>query len=69
MQAVCAVLLDKTGTITRGKPELTDVLVESSENTNEVLRLVALAALGSEHPLATAIVEGAKARGGCRKKE
>jgi Cu+-exporting ATPase len=63
IQAVRAVLLDKTGTITHGKPELTDVLVASEEKTDEVLRLVALAELGSEHPLAAAIVEGAKARG------
>src|SRR5438132_2570448 len=63
IQAVRAVLLDKTGTITKGKPELTDVLVASGENTDEVLRLVALAEQGSEHPLAAAIVAGAKARG------
>ncbi len=63
IQAVRAVLLDKTGTITNGKPELTDVLVASEEKTDEVLRLVALAEQGSEHPLAAAIVAGAKARG------
>ncbi len=63
IQAVRAVLLDKTGTITKGKPELTDVLVASGQQTDEVLRLVALAEQGSEHPLAAAIVEGAKARG------
>src|SRR6266852_2113219 len=54
IQAVRAVLLDKTGTITKGKPELTDVLVASEEKTDEVLRLVALAEQGSEHPLAAA---------------
>jgi len=63
IQAVRAVLLDKTGTITKGKPELTDVITLSSEQTDEMLRLTAEAEQGSEHPLATAIVEGAKARG------
>ena len=63
IQAVRAVLLDKTGTITRGKPELTDVISLSDIQPDDVLRLVAEAEQGSEHPLASAIVEGAKARG------
>jgi Cu+-exporting ATPase len=63
IQAVRAVLLDKTGTITRGKPELTDVFVLPAYQENEILRLAALAEQGSEHPLASAIVDGAKARG------
>jgi Cu+-exporting ATPase len=63
IQAVRAVLLDKTGTITKGKPELTDVLVLDDANEQEVLQLAAEAEQGSEHPLAAAIVEGAKARG------
>jgi P-type Cu+ transporter len=63
IQAVRAVLLDKTGTITKGKPELTDVLVLDGENEQEVLQLAAEVEQGSEHPLAAAIVEGAKARG------
>lgn len=63
IQAVQAVLLDKTGTITRGKPELTDVYVAEGGDVEEMLRLVALAEQGSEHPLAAALVEGAKARG------
>jgi Cu+-exporting ATPase len=63
IQAVRAVLLDKTGTITRGKPELTDVIVLPGKQADEMLRLAALAEQGSEHPLAAAIVEGAKARG------
>ena len=62
IQAVRAVLLDKTGTITRGKPELTDVITAEGVSDNEMLRLVAEAEQGSEHPLATAIVEGAKSR-------
>ncbi len=63
IQAVQAILLDKTGTITRGKPGLTDVITLASTDENEMLRLVALAEQGSEHPLAAAIVEGAKTRG------
>ncbi len=63
VQAVNAVLLDKTGTITRGKPELTDVISLPGHIEDDVLRLVAEVEQGSEHPLATAIVAGAKARG------
>ncbi|GHO62802.1 copper-translocating P-type ATPase [Ktedonobacter sp. SOSP1-52] len=63
IQAVRAVLLDKTGTITKGKPELTDVIMLSSVPEDDMLRLVAESEQGSEHPLAAAIVEGAKHRG------
>jgi Cu+-exporting ATPase len=63
IQAVRAVLLDKTGTITRGKPELTDVIALVEKEADDMLRLVAEAEQGSEHPLAAAIVEGARARG------
>jgi Cu+-exporting ATPase len=63
IQAVRVVMLDKTGTITKGKPELTDVFALPDTTTDELLRLVAEAEQGSEHPLATAIVEGARARG------
>ncbi len=63
IQAVRAVLLDKTGTLTNGKPELTDVLARPGVQSDELLRLVALAERGSEHPLAGAVVEGALARG------
>jgi P-type Cu+ transporter len=63
IQAVRAVLLDKTGTITKGKPELTNVIALSGTSEEEMLRLVAAAEQGSEHPLAAAIVDGAKARG------
>lgn len=63
IQAVQAVLLDKTGTITNGKPVLTDILTAPGYETQEVLRLIAVAEQGSEHPLAAALVEGAKARG------
>jgi Cu+-exporting ATPase len=63
IQAVRAVLLDKTGTITKGKPELTDVIPVAGRQVDELLRLVAEAEQGSEHPLASAIVQGAKAKG------
>ncbi|HKV86133.1 MAG TPA: heavy metal translocating P-type ATPase [Ktedonobacterales bacterium] len=64
VQAVRAVVLDKTGTITRGKPELTDVAVIGAGLTEaELLRLAAAVERVSEHPLARAIVEGASARG------
>jgi P-type Cu+ transporter len=63
IQAIRTILLDKTGTITKGKPELTDVVTISGILEQDLLRLVAEAEQGSEHPLATAIVEGAKARG------
>jgi Cu+-exporting ATPase len=63
IQAVRAVLLDKTGTITRGRPELTDVLALPEMAEAEFLRLVGAVEQGSEHPLAAAIVEGVKARG------
>ncbi len=63
IQAVRAVLLDKTGTITNGKPKLTDVEVVAGFSEDDVLRLAAQAEQGSEHPLAAAIVEGAKERG------
>jgi P-type Cu+ transporter len=62
LQAVRSVLLDKTGTVTKGKPELTDVQALPGVDAGEVLRLAALAERGSEHPLATAIVEGARVR-------
>ena len=58
-----AIILDKTGTITVGKPSLTDVLVLSGWDEGEVLRLAATVEKSSEHPLAQAIVEGALERG------
>ncbi len=61
-QAIKTVVLDKTGTITKGKPELTDVIVAGAWAADDLLRLVAAVERSSEHPLAEAIVEGAKAR-------
>jgi Cu+-exporting ATPase len=57
-----AIILDKTGTITVGKPSLTDVVLANEQNEQEVLRLAASVEKSSEHPLALAIVEGAQAR-------
>ncbi len=57
------VVLDKTGTITKGKPELTEVLPLSGFDERELLRLAAVADRRSEHPLAEAIVNGARSRG------
>ena len=56
------VVLDKTGTITKGKPVLTDLKVYDNFNENEILQLAASAENNSEHPLAEAIVNGAKER-------
>ncbi|GAI12915.1 unnamed protein product, partial [marine sediment metagenome] len=50
-----AVLLDKTGTLTRGEPKVTDIIAVPSSSQEEVLRLAASAERGSEHPLGEAI--------------
>jgi Cu+-exporting ATPase len=57
------IVLDKTGTITKGKPELTDVISEEPFPAEELLRLTAAVERASEHPLASAVVAGAEARG------
>jgi Cu+-exporting ATPase len=56
-------VVDKTGTLTLGKPKLTDVVIVGSLKENDVLRLVASLERASEHPLAQAIVQGAAERG------
>ena len=61
-QKLNALILDKTGTITRGEPALTDVVVPKGWDEAEVLRLAASLERGSEHPLGEAIVNGADAR-------
>ncbi|MGO4285036.1 heavy metal translocating P-type ATPase [Bosea sp. TAB14] len=63
LRDVQVVALDKTGTLTKGKPELTDIEPTETFEANEVLRLIASAENRSEHPLALAIVAAAKARG------
>ncbi|TMD22290.1 MAG: heavy metal translocating P-type ATPase [Chloroflexi bacterium] len=54
------IVLDKTGTITRGRPALTDVLALEDIDKDELLRLAASAERSSEHPLAAAVVAGAR---------
>jgi Cu+-exporting ATPase len=57
------VVLDKTGTLTSGRPELTDIVPTNGIPKEDLLRLVAAAESGSEHPLGEAIVRGARDRG------
>lgn len=54
------VVLDKTGTITEGKPKVTDIIVSSDINKNELLKIAASIEKPSEHPLSEAIIERAK---------
>ncbi|NIO76572.1 MAG: heavy metal translocating P-type ATPase [Armatimonadetes bacterium] len=61
-QKLDAIVLDKTGTITVGKPSLTDVIASGEFSEEEVLSFAASVEQASEHPLATAIVEGARER-------
>jgi len=56
------IVLDKTGTITAGKPALTDIHVTGTVAKNELLMLVAAAEADSEHPIASAVVMGARSR-------
>ena len=57
-----SIVLDKTGTITKGEPSLTDVVAANGANENDFLQTVASAEKSSEHPLAAAIVRGAEDR-------
>ncbi|MDR2246742.1 MAG: heavy metal translocating P-type ATPase [Treponema sp.] len=58
-----AMVFDKTGTITEGKPEVTDVVTAAGVDGNDLLRIAASAEKGSEHPLGQAIVRDAQNRG------
>ncbi|WP_272964557.1 heavy metal translocating P-type ATPase [Alteromonas australica] len=60
---ITTMVLDKTGTITEGAPKVTDVVIASAHNQDDVLSLAASLESGSEHPLAMAIVESAKEQG------
>ncbi|MBU8733064.1 heavy metal translocating P-type ATPase [Cytobacillus oceanisediminis] len=60
---ITAVVLDKTGTVTHGKPVLTDVIIEHNVEEKTFLQLVGSAEKQSEHPLAEAIVKGIKDKG------
>ncbi|WP_027166064.1 heavy metal translocating P-type ATPase [Mesorhizobium sp. WSM3224] len=61
--SVDTLIVDKTGTLTEGRPRLTDVVAAGGIDENELLGLAAALEKGSEHPLAEAIVEGAAGRG------
>ena len=63
LKDIKVVVLDKTGTITRGQPSLTDVVALDGFEEEAVLRAAAGVEAGSEHPLAQAIVTGARDRG------
>ncbi|HSK43597.1 MAG TPA: copper-translocating P-type ATPase [Candidatus Binatia bacterium] len=63
MEMVDTLVLDKTGTLTEGKPRLTKVVATDSVPENDLLRLVASLERSSEHPLAAAIVKAAEERG------
>ena len=62
-EKVDTLIVDKTGTLTEGKPRLVAVVAENGHDETEVLRLAASLERGSEHPLAEAIVRGAEERG------
>jgi Cu+-exporting ATPase len=63
LEKVSTLVVDKTGTLTEGKPKLLDVVPTGGLDANEFLRLVASLEQGSEHPLAASIVSGAKDQG------
>ncbi len=62
-EKLSSVVFDKTGTITRGEPALTDLLAFGGASQDEVLQLAAAVESGSEHPLGAAIVRAARQRG------
>jgi len=59
---ITAMILDKTGTITQGSPEVTRIHLVHDQNENDILQLAASLETGSEHPLALSITDSAKAR-------
>ncbi|MFO0890935.1 MAG: heavy metal translocating P-type ATPase [Isosphaeraceae bacterium] len=63
MEKVDTVVVDKTGTLTEGRPRLTSVVAASGRDEEELLRLAATLEAASEHPLAAAIAAGATERG------
>ncbi|MCG9804919.1 HAD family hydrolase, partial [Staphylococcus argenteus] len=60
---VQTIVFDKTGTITEGKPKVTDIFTENGISKMKLLQLTASAEKGSEHPLGEAIVRGAEEKG------
>jgi Cu+-exporting ATPase len=63
VQSVDVIVLDKTGTVTRGEPSVTDVVPVEGMTADELLAIAAAAERGSEHPIGEAIVREAEARG------
>jgi Cu+-exporting ATPase len=63
MEKVDTLVIDKTGTLTEGKPVVTAIVTAAGQDENEVLRLAASVERASEHPLAHAIVTAAETRG------
>jgi Cu+-exporting ATPase len=63
LEKVTTLVIDKTGTLTEGKPRLVDILPVDGFDGKELLRLAASVEQNSEHPLAAAIVRGAKEKG------
>jgi Cu+-exporting ATPase len=63
LRKVDTLVVDKTGTLTLGKPELASVVAAPGIEENEILRLAASVERASEHPLAAAIIAGAEKRG------
>jgi Cu+-exporting ATPase len=63
LEKVDTLVVDKTGTLTEGKPSLESVVAVAGQDESELVRLVASLEQGSEHPLGAAIVEAAKANG------
>ncbi|MEW9668069.1 heavy metal translocating P-type ATPase [Ammoniphilus sp. 3BR4] len=62
-QKLTTIVLDKTGTITKGKPDVTDIVVLNNNHKDHILKIAAIAEKNSEHPLAEAIVSSAKDKG------
>jgi P-type Cu+ transporter len=62
LERIDTIVIDKTGTLTEGRPKLTSITTAPDVDENTLLRLAASVEKGSEHPLARAIVEAAKAR-------
>src|SRR5690606_19505850 len=63
MEKVGTLVVDKTGTLTEGKPSVTAILAAPGFDETEILRLAAGVEKASEHPLALAIVDAAEERG------
>ena len=63
LEKIDTLVIDKTGTLTEGKPTLVSVIAAANQDETELLRLAASLERASEHPLAQAVIRGAEARG------